>query len=80
MAEKKSKLKTVPQGEGDSPSPLRLTAGNSAHESHGSAYTPVGCSLKYKKRWLLPGDKSDLADLADEERSTLLAQGKIKEV
>jgi len=43
-------------------------------------YTPVGCSLKYKRKYLLPGDKSDLADLSSSEIKHLLKAGKIRKV
>jgi len=36
--------------------------------------------LKYKRKYLLPGDKSDLADLDETEIKYLLKAGKIKKV
>lgn len=86
-AEKKSNLKpkVESQGEGKMPSPEPSApeprgSRENPKESRGVLFTPAGCSLKYKKRWLLPGDKSDFADLSDEERSLLLDKGKIKKI
>jgi len=79
----KPKEKTA--GEGITPSPVTPVSKpqgprENPKVSRGAMYTPAGCSLKYKKRWLLPGDKSDFADLSDGELSLLQSQGKLKKI
>lgn len=74
------KPKNLQEGEGiaPSPSPSASSSELSSQISKIAIFTPLGCSLKYQGKYLLPGDKSDLADLDDAERAVLLAAGKIE--